>query len=163
MMKFAVVVLTLALAGCGQGSEKAPAAPPIEQGVDPSGLQIEVGRYGAMLGQVRDLTRERPGAAELDPATPREIARALRETVWEFNVDRSRICAKGLFAEIACGPAYEPVWISEPASAEPTLEDLQIRSTALGEEVMRFWDAVCQDARTRVEDAQEKMYVCAIE
>ena len=162
-MKFGVVVLTLALAACGQSSEKAPAAPAAEQGVDPSGLQIEIGRYGAMLGQVRGLTAERPGSAELDPTAPREIARALRETVWEFNVDRSQLCAKGLFAEVACGPAYEPVWISEPASAEPTLEDLQIRSTALGEEVMRFWDAVCEDARTRVEDAQEKMYVCAIE
>ena len=163
MMKLTAIVLALALAACGQSSEKAPPEPAPVQGIDPMDLQIEVGRYGVMLGHVRGLTRERPGAAELDLAAPREIARALRETVWEFNVDRSQLCAKGLFAEVACGPAYEPVWISEPAGAEPTLEDLQIRSAALGEEVMRFWDAVCEDGRTRVEDAQEKMYVCAIE
>lgn len=163
MKKARAVVMAVALAACGQGVEKAPEAPPAEEGADASTLHIEIGRYGVMLNQVNELTEARPGAAEIDNQHPRELARALRETVWEYNIERSRLCAKGLFAEIACSPAYEPVWISEPASAEPSLQDLQTRSRALGEEVMRLWDAVCEDAASGVEDSQEKMAVCAIE
>jgi hypothetical protein len=163
MLKARVLVLALALAACGQGGEKAPASPAVEQGIDPSNLQIEIGRYGVMLGHVSALTGERPGAAELDNQHPRELARALRETVWAYNIERSALCAKNLFVELSCSAAYEPVWISEPAAAEPTLADLQSRANALGEEVMRFWSAVCEDAASRVEDAQEKIYVCAIE
>lgn len=162
-MKARAVFLALALAGCGQSGGTAPEAPAAEQGVGPLDLHIEIGRYGVMIDQVRELTTARPGAAEADPAAPRELARALRETVWDYNLERSGLCAKGLFADIACGPAYEPVWMSEPANAEPTLEELQARSAALGEDVMRFWEAVCADARSRVEDQQERMYVCAIE
>ena len=161
-MKACAIVLALALAACGQGAEKAPPAP-AGQAANPFDLHIEIGRYGVMLDQVQRHTAERPGMGEPEPQAPRELARALRETVWEYNLERSQLCAKGLFTDVACGPAYEPVWISEPASAEPTLADLQTRSNGLGEEVMRFWGAVCEDAASRVEDAQEKMYVCAIE
>jgi hypothetical protein len=163
MMNIRAVVLALALAACGQSGQQPPAPAPAVQGVDPSALQIDIGRYGVMLGHVRTLTQERAGAAEIDNQAPRELARALRETVWEYNGDRSRLCAKGIFADVACGPAYEPVWISEPSDAEPSLDELQARANTLGEQVMGFWDAVCADARARVEDEQERMYVCAIE
>jgi hypothetical protein len=164
MMKhFLLIAATLALAACGQPAEKAPPATPASEAVNAFDLHIEIGRYGVMLGHVSSLTAERPGAGEADSAAPRELARALRETVWEYNIARSKLCAKGLFSEVACGPAYEPVWISEPASAEPTLQDLQTRADGLGQEVQAFWNAVCDDARDRVEDQQEKMYVCAIE
>ena len=78
-------------------------------------------------------------------------------------IQRSELCAKGLFTEVACGPAYEPVWISEPADAAPSLEDIQIRTTAVHQEVQRLWGAVCDDARSRVTDEQEKMAVCPME
>jgi hypothetical protein len=164
-MKIAhVILLVLALAACRQQTEEAPQAPAAEsQAPDPADLHIEIGRYGVMLNQVHDLTFERPGAAEADPVQPRELGRALREAVWEYNLERSRLCGKGLFTDVACGPAYEPVWISEPSNVEPTLVEVQSRSQALGEEVMRFWSAVCDDARSRVQDQQERMTVCAIE
>lgn len=158
-----VSVLALALAACGQPAEKGAEAPAGPEAPDPMSLNIEIGRYGVMLGQVRSLTGERPGSAELDPASPLELGRALRETVWEYNLERSRLCAKGLFTEVACGSPYEPVWISEPSNVEPTLDEIQSRSAALGEEVMRFWNAVCEDAASRVEDDQERAQVCAIE
>jgi hypothetical protein len=157
-MRLRAILLALALAACGETAEKAPAAPAAP---DPFELNIEIGRYGVMLGHVRDLTRERPGSAVAEVTDPGDLARRLRETVWEYNIERSQLCARGLFTEVSCGPPYDPVWISETAA--PTLEELQSRSAALGEEVMRFWDTVCDDARSRVEDEQERMYVCAIE
>lgn len=166
MRKLPLIVLALAVAlgACRQNAANTEDQPAAESSApDPADLNIEIGRFGVMLGQVRSLTEERPGAAENDPTQPRELSRALREAVWEYNIERSRLCAKGLFAEVACGPPYEPVWISEPANVEPSLEQIQARSAALGEEVVRFWDAVCEDAASRIEDRDERMQVCAIE
>jgi hypothetical protein len=163
MIKARALILAFALAACGQSGEKAAPTPGTSAAPDPQTLNVEIGRYGVMLDHVRSLTSERPGSGETDPATPKELSRALRETVWQYNLERSELCARGLFTEISCLPVYDPVWISEPADAEPNLADIQSRSTALGEEVGRFWNAVCADARSRTEDAQEKQYVCAIE
>jgi hypothetical protein len=156
----AVLVLTAALGACRREADKAAEAPVASEA---STLQIDIGRYSYMLDQTRELTAERTGSAELDPTAPKELARALRETVWEYNLERSQLCARGLFTAVACGPALEPVWMSEPATAEPSLQDLQIRAQSVGDEVMRFWDAVCEDARTRTEDEEARRLVCAIE
>lgn len=163
MKAWRALAVAAVLAACGQPAQKAAPAPSASEAADPFNLNIEIGRLGVMLGHVHDLTAERPGAGESDPATPRELGRALRETVWEYNLERSRLCGKGLFTEVACGPAYEPVWISEPATSEPTLAEIESRANALGEEVMRFWNVVCEDAANRVEDEEERRLVCAIE
>lgn len=160
MMKLRALVLALALAACGQPAEqaKAPDQPP-----DPFDLNIEVGRHGAMLSQIDNLTSDRPGAVDADVTEPRELARRLRETVWEYNLERSSLCGRGLFTEVSCGPSFQPVWIAEPQDAAPSLEELQTRSNAVGEEVRRFWDAVCADARERETDEEARAYVCAME
>lgn len=160
-MKLRAIVFVLALAACGQtGEQGAPTEP---AGPDPSALNIEIGRYGAMLSQVSGYTDARPGSAELDAASPRDLARRLRETVWQYNLERSEICAKGLFTEIACTSAYEPVWISEPPNAEPTLEEIQSRSEAVGREVRTLWDAICEDARSRAASDEERDMACPME
>jgi hypothetical protein len=161
-MKLRALIFAVALAACGQTGEKGPAAPATPGAPDPFELSIEIGRAGAMLSTVESLTEERPGAAEAESTAPTELARSLRETVWEYNVQRSELCAKGLFTEVACGPAYEPVWISEPADAAPTLEEIQTRARAVHEEVQRLWGAVCDDARSRVPE-DEQMAVCPME
>lgn len=158
-MTYRAMLLALLLAACGQNVQQSPeqsAEPP-----DPFDLHIEIGRYGVMLSQVESLTREREPAAEADVTDPALLARRLREDVWDYNLTRSRLCAKGLFAEATCGPAYAPVWLADDAA--PTLPELQARSTAVGEEVMRLWNAVCEDARTREADEDARRYVCAIE
>lgn len=164
MKNVRTILLALALVACRQQADKAPEPPAAEaQAPDPFALNIEIGRYGVMLDQVHDLTAERPGSAEADPVQPRELGRALRESVWAYNLERSRLCGKGLFTDVACGPAYEPVWISEPATVEPTLDQVESRSEALGEEITRFWDAVCEDAQGRAANDAERRQVCAIE
>jgi hypothetical protein len=162
-MKFRAIVLAAALAACGQTGEKQDEVPTAPAGPDPFTLNIEIGRYGAMLSQVTGHTQQRPGSAEPEVTEPRELARRLRETVWEYNIERSKICAKGLFTEITCTPAYEPVWIAEPPNAEPTLEEIQSRSEAVGREVMALWNAVCEDARTRATSDEERDLACAME
>ena len=161
-MKLRAIVFALALAACGQNAEKAqtPATP---QGPDAADLHIQIGRAGAMLASVEGLTSERTGNTETPLTDPAELARNLREVVWRYNIERSDLCAKGLFTEVACGPAYEPVWISEPSTAQPTLEEIQSRTSAVNDEVQRLWGAVCDDARSRVTDEQEKMAVCPME
>lgn len=163
-MKLRAILLALALAACGQTTEKgAPAASGASDELNPANLHIEIGRAGAMLSTVEDLTRERPGNSEADVTAPAELARALRENVWEYNLQRSELCAKGLFTEASCGPPYEPVWISEPATTQPSLEEINTRARAVHVEVQRLWAAVCDDARSRIENEQEKMYVCPME
>jgi hypothetical protein len=162
-MKFRAILLALALAACGQSGEKAGEAPSTSGAPNGFDLSIDVGRAGAMLNSVESLTNERPGSTEPDSSAPTDLARRLRETVWEYNIERSQLCSKGLFTDVACGPAFEPVWISEPADAAPSLEDIQIRTAAVHQEVQRLWAAVCDDARSRVTDEAEKMSVCPME
>ncbi|MGD9966486.1 MAG: hypothetical protein AB7T59_08205 [Hyphomonadaceae bacterium] len=162
-MNLRAIALALALAACGQTAEKQNDVPTSPAGPDPFDLNIEIGRYGAMLSQVSGQTETRPGSAEPEVTAPRELARRLRETVWEYNIERSKICAKGLFTEITCTPAYEPVWIAEPPGAEPTLEEIQTRSDAVGREVMTLWNAICEDARTRATTEEDRAAACAME
>lgn len=158
-MKLRALALVLALAACGQAPQapRAPAAP------DPFDLHIEIGRYGYMLHQVGELTDRRPGVGEPETTDPRDQARRLREIVWRYNLARSSLCARGLFAELACGPVYAPIWLSDPASATPTLEELQIRAGAVGDEVTPFWQAVCADARSRAVNEDERQTICPME
>lgn len=158
-MNWRVVLLALCVAACGPaGQEKGQAEAP-----DPFDLNIEVGRYGVMLSQIDEQALQLPGPGEPEVTDPRYLSRRLRETVWEYNLERSQLCARGLYTEISCGPVYEPVWMAEPDTLTPSLEDLQIRSTAVGAEVMRLWNAVCEDARSRVTDEEEQRLVCAME
>ena len=161
-MKTRAILLALVLlAACGQqsASKGAANAPP-----NPQDLTIEIGRYGVMLDHVRNLTAETPAAANAaQPEEPVQLARTLRETVWAYNLERSRLCAKGLYTTVSCGAIYNPVWLSDAPDATPTLEELQQRADALGAEVQPFWAAVCDDVRARTTDEQAKTYVCAIE
>ena len=35
-----------------------------------------------------------------DPTDPKELARALRETVWQYNVERSELCGENLYTDV---------------------------------------------------------------
>lgn len=159
-MKLRALILALVLGACGQAQQQ-PVAPPAPTGPDPGVMNIEIGRYGAMLDQVSELSAGRPGAVEIDPTEPRALARRLREVVWAYNLERSRLCGRGLLTDVACGPAFEPVWINEPGDAAPSLEVLAERQTAVDALVIPFWSAVCADARTR--QVQVEGGVCTME
>src|SRR5262249_23039605 len=136
---------------------------PAQQANNPQDLQVEVHRYGAMLSETAQLTDNKLGTSMAEPTDPKELARVLRETVWRYNVQRSELCGKTLYTEVSCVPAFEPVWMSEPADAAPSMDELKTRSQAVGDEVQKFWSAICDDARRGVTDPQEKMAVCPME
>jgi nitrous oxide reductase accessory protein NosL len=163
MRQFVFIALVMAaLVACGRQEQAAPA--PEAQQIQPFDLHIEIGRYGYMLSQVHRIAN--PDGEEIaseSPEEPRALARALRETAWEYNLERSRLCARAYLAEASCGPSYNPVWLADPADAAVSLEDLQARANALGEVVTPFWNAVCEDARSKITDEEEQRLVCAIE
>lgn len=157
MMRVLMCVLAVAaLAACKPNATTT-------QANNPQDLQIEVHRYGAMLAETASLTENKPGTSMAEPADPKELARVLRETVWRYNVQRSDLCGKNLYTEVSCGQAFEPVWMAEPADVAPSMDELKTRSEAVGTEVQKFWNAICEDARRGVTDPQEKMAVCPME
>ena len=154
---FAIAVL----AACGP--TPAEKAPPVPQATEPFDLNIEVGRYGAMLHTVSELTAERAYSAPLDDVIDaRSMARELREHAWEYNLLRSRLCARNIQPEASCGPAFNPVWLADPADAEVSLEEIRARNQAFGAEINPLWGAVCDEARALVAE-DEKMSVCPME
>lgn len=153
---FAAAALAV-IAGC------ATAAPPASSDpIEPFVLQIDIGRLGVMLGHVEELTREMAGQ-DADPESRRELARKLRETVWEYNLARSQLCARGLYTDISCGPAFAPQWLSDRPDVEPPLALLQDRQGVVGARVMQLWDRVCGDARQRAGKPDDVVEICGIE
>lgn len=161
-MKLRALVFALALAACGQSNTATGTATTAPEELTPQTLQIDIGRTGAMISNVRAITEEMPAAQENDPTALREMARALREAVWQYNLERSRLCGNGLYTTVSCGAAYQPVWIGETPDSEPTLEILNERNEGLRAEVSRFEEAICNDARSKVPE-NERMSVCPME
>lgn len=163
MRALALIALVASLSACGPAPDGVKTDAPPAQAIEPFDLHIEVGRYGAMLSTVSNLTSEIESTTpDVEVTEPQEMARQLREHVWEYNLLRSKLCARGLYTQVSCGPSYNPVWLADPAEAEVSLQEIQSRNEALGEEVMRLWGTVCDDARSRVPD-DEKMAVCPME
>ncbi|MEJ0060638.1 MAG: hypothetical protein WDM79_14135 [Terricaulis sp.] len=165
MRAFLFSIAVASLAACGQPQSTVPQTPP-QQGdtMDPVELEIAIGRYGAMQSQVEGLTEEVGSIADLPDefAQRRDLARKLREEVWRYNFQRSHLCAEGYLTASTCGAAFAPVWLDEPADAEITHETLVERAIEVGGVVMPLWNAVCEDAGSRVPEA-ERMSVCPME
>jgi hypothetical protein len=131
--------------------------------IEPFDLQIEIGRYGAMLHTVRELTAERAAAsAGEEDIDARSMARELRENVWEYNLLKSRLCARNIHPRTSCGPAFNPVWLADPADANVGLAEIRARNQALGAEINALWGVVCDEARAQVPE-DEQMAVCPME
>jgi hypothetical protein len=162
------LIAAAALGACGQREGPASQVPPITpatgDAMDPIELEIAVGRYGAMQGQINGLTEEVGSVTDQpdDAAKRRYLARKLREEVWRYNLQRSHLCGEGYLMTATCGPAFAPVWLDEPADADITHETLVERAVAVGDVVMPLWNAVCEDAETRVPEDERRM-VCPME
>jgi len=158
MRLFAALIFSvLALAACKPPGQTDQASGPR---VDPHALQTQIGSYSAMLRQTGAITSTQIGAPDASAEDAKELARGLREAVWTFNIQRSQLCARNLFTQTSCGPAFEPVWISEPPSARPTPEQLQTRSQEVSQMVQPFWTEICNDARSRTQDQAQRRAIC---
>lgn len=153
-MKLRAFVLVLALAACNQQPAEPPAPTPASIGAD-------VGRYRVMLDQVEQLTADLPSTSNIAASDPRALARGLREAVWAYNLERSRLCGRGVLAAVSCGPAFMPDWINEAPETELTIDMLAERQGAVSSLVQPFWQAVCAEAQTRQTEGAAQ--VCVIE
>lgn len=133
---------------------------------DPNTLDIEIGRYGALLGQVVEYTgiAVPQGDAGSPPEGPDGRMRALRGAVTEYNSVRRALCASRAGATTyvaaragACGADWRPSWSDGPVTDAVVAR----RSRAAGGRIIGLWGAVCDEAR-RLERDPDVM-ICPME
>jgi hypothetical protein len=125
---------------------------------------IESGYSPAILDRLREIIEVQSSESRQDVPTPaRAWATALRQTVWEYNVESANMCAKGLSTRLSCLPALAPPWLTESPKASPTEKELERRSDWLQEHVGRLWDAACEDFKKSHPDSDDYMGYCSIE
>jgi hypothetical protein len=133
---------------------------------DPTSLQIEIGRYSALLGQVAEYTGvsyEHVGAGT-DADGPDALMQRLREATADYNAVRRALCASRAgatdYVQVrtqSCGKAFQPHWARGPV----THEEIARRSRAAGGVIIPLWTSVCDEAR-RLEKDPDTM-VCPME
>jgi len=151
------LLLVLAvLSGC------AAKQPPVEEvGSD---MQLEDYRSSVILYRLRELIEVQSSGARQDaPPAARAWATALRQTVWEYNVESANMCMKGLSTRLSCLPALDPPWLTESANASPTEKELLRRADWLEERVIGLWDAACEEFRKSNPSPENYMGYCSIE
>ena len=136
-------------------------------------LSIATGRYGVMLGQVREILRlpepKAPIADEVSPATrdvDRELADLARQQVrvtQEFLADTARACQRKRVSKklrnIACQSQKDvPAQLNAPAPAE--MKAIVARDEDVGRLILPWWDAVCA---TVPRPSNGDPHVCSIE
>jgi hypothetical protein len=133
---------------------------------DDTNLYIEFSYPYLMLDRTRELAKLRYSTSDIDTRNdPRELARVLRETAWEYNAEISSLCAQGLYAELSCLPPLNPPWLFESPRASPSIEELRQREELVHERVRPLWDAACADFRERHPGVTggDYMQYCSIE
>lgn len=108
-------------------------------------MNRDVGRVLTMMRQVDELANNTQST--INPLDRRDMSRRLRETVWMYNLLRSRLCAAGRNGDVSCGRAYMPGWLNEMPDISPMPGQLRDRVNDVRGEIMPFWRAVCDEAR----------------
>ena len=130
-----------------------------------SSLRVVAGYADVMLYHLRELVELKTSEAGQDVRVDarRAFASGLRQTVWEYNVESAKICAKGLYTEVSCLPALDPPWLTEAPNRSPTEKELERRVDWVNAHVQRLWDAACEDFKKSHPDPEDYMSYCSIE
>ena len=161
MTRSVSLLLVLAiLSGC------AAKQPSVEE--ENSDMQLEDYRSSVILYSLRELIEIQSSGARQDappdaPPDARAWATALRQTVWEYNVESANMCMKGLSTRLSCLPALDPPWLTESANSSPTEKELLRRADWLEEKVIGLWDAACEEFRKSNPSPEDYMGYCSIE
>jgi hypothetical protein len=135
-----------------------------QQVEEDGGWRSQTGYSSAMLYRLREISELQSSGSERDrPVDTRAWATALRQTVWELNVESANMCAKGLYTRQSCLPALDPPWLTEAQDTSPTEKELQRRADWVNAHVQRLWDGVCEDFKKSHPDPDDYMGYCSIE
>lgn len=120
-------------------------------------MTIMAGRYGVMLGQVREILNlpepkeyiSFPTGAEDEAKQREDLARYQASVTAEFLADASVACKRKRvprdLRKMACEQYAK--WSGETqAPVKPEFQALAIRNDRVGEFIMPWWDAVCATA-----------------
>ena len=128
----------------------APAEDPFVLGIDTGRMIVFTDKIEAAL----DIDR-----AEGDPATPpsaqdeiQSAAANVRTAALAFMSLKARACVEGKFTDISCTPTPPPAWLSEPANAPVTAEEVRKRSDALYADMGPLLNAACAYGREKMND-----------
>lgn len=118
-----------------------------------------------MASQVADLHAipQQPYVDDDNLLAAPSLSLRLREAVWLYNLERVQLCAAERVIEASCGAPYLPPWLNEPPQEAPGLRAIAARSEEVGERVMPFWQAVCDEARAAEPDEEARRQICPIE
>jgi hypothetical protein len=166
-----ILLAALLLAACATAPSPAPETPVLQDSeldADPNSLQIEIGRYSALLGQVVEHTGvayDHPGR-DTELEGPDALMMQLTDAVADYNAVRAALCASkpgDTFTQIrthSCTRSYRPAW---PAGSVDYLTVAR-RSNAAGQHIIALWSEVCNEAeRIRQPGEDEDMPVCPME
>lgn len=121
-----------------------------------SELTIATGRYGVMLGQVRDILRL-PEPAPMGGDTAEPLARTFNDELValarqqssiarELQLDAGAACQRPALPQavraVACSTRDALAGVAK-RDAGPTLKAIAARDAGLGPIVIRWWDSVC--------------------
>jgi hypothetical protein len=120
-------------------------------------MTIMAGRYGVMLGQVREILKlpepkgsmSFPTGAEDEAKQREDLARYQASVTAEFLTDAGAACKRKRvprdLRRMACEqPAKVPGDLQAPV--KPEIQALAMRNDRVGEFIMPWWDAVCATA-----------------
>ena len=170
MMMAAGVAAMALLGGCATTMKTGTSA--IEHGAaldtDPNNLQIEIGRYSALLGQVVEHTgvSYEHTAHDAPPDGAEALMAQLKDAVTDYNAVRGALCASKSEATYkairaaSCNAALHPRWVDHGA---PTYVTVAQRSSETGGPIIGLWGAVCDEARRLAPADQKDEPVCPME
>jgi hypothetical protein len=166
-----VFAIAAALGGCAEMSEMFADGDGEERAVARADadaahlweMTIMAGRYGVMLGQVREILKlpepkesmSFPTGAEEDAKQREDLARYQASVTAEFLADVAVACQRKRvrreLRQMACEQRTKvPVELKAPV--KPEIQALAIRNDRVGEFIMPWWDAVCATAPKPRED-----------
>ena len=166
MMAAAGMVVMALLGGCATTTKTGTPAATLD--TDPNNLQIEIGRYSALLGQVVEHTgvSYEHTAHDAPPDGAEALMAQLHDAVTDYNSVRGALCAsksestyKAIRAA-SCNATLRIVWNDKAA---PSYYKIAERSHEVGGPIIGLWNSVCDEARRLQPADQKDEPVCPME
>ena len=165
MVAAGLVVMTL-LGGCATTTRTE--APDATLDTDPNTLQIEIGRYSALLGQVVEHTGVSYAhtAHDAPPDGPEALMAELHDAVTDYNSVSGALCASKsapTYKAIRAASCNATLRIAWNDKAAPSYHKIAERSHEVGGPIIGLWDSVCDEARRLQPADQKDEPVCPME